>query len=61
MQCYIKSGDQICVMICGKIICDPETVKDYGHLCESCVNGDRKACQAMLDRYGCWSSTGWWL
>jgi len=48
-------------MICGKIICDPETVKDYGHLCESCVNGDRKACQAMLDRYGCWSSTGWWL
>ncbi len=61
IQCYIKEGDQICVEICGKIICDPETVKDYGALCEKCNKGDRKSCQEMMTRFGCWSTTGWWL
>ncbi len=61
IQCYIKKEDKICVEICGRIICDPETVRDYGELCERCNKGDGKACQEMTSRFGCWSTTGWWL
>ncbi|EZQ04859.1 hypothetical protein CM19_07710 [Candidatus Acidianus copahuensis] len=62
MECYVKEEDQeLCVVICGKVICDEETVKSYGKLCEKCEKGDKKACVELLSRYGCWSSSGWWL
>ncbi len=60
-DCYVKDGDKICVIICGKLICDKDTVNDYGKLCEACKKGDKKACVEMLERYGCWSASGWWL
>jgi hypothetical protein len=60
-DCYIKDGDKTCVIICGKLICDKDTVNDYGRLCEKCKRGDKKACIEILERYGCWSASGWWL
>ena len=59
--CYVISEGRKCVEICARIICDEETVKDYGEICEKCEKGDRKACIQLYERYGCWSTTGWWL
>ncbi|ARM76249.1 hypothetical protein [Acidianus manzaensis] len=59
-KCYVQQGDDVCVMICGKLVCDKDTVDDYGKLCERCVSGDKKACIEMTERYGCWSTSGWW-
>lgn len=60
-KCYEKNGEDICVIICGKLVCDENTVKDYGKLCEKCMTGDKSACVEMSARYGCWSTSGWWL
>jgi len=60
-SCYIISEGKKCVEICGRIICDEETVRDYGEMCEKCQKGDKKTCIDLYERYGCWSTTGWWL
>jgi len=61
MQCFFNEGDRICVVICGRVICDEETVKDYVALCEPCAKGDKNKCVELYRRFGCHSVTGWWI
>ena len=61
MECYFQEGDRLCVEICGRVICDEETVKDYVALCEPCSKGDKSKCLELYRRFGCFSASGWWL
>ncbi|QIW24388.1 hypothetical protein EWF20_09645 [Sulfolobus sp. S-194] len=61
MKCYLLFEGKKCVEICGRIVCDEETVKSYGEMCEKCEKGDKQSCIKLYERYGCWSTTGWWL
>jgi len=49
------------VLICGRVVCDEETVKDYVALCEPCAKGDKNKCVELYRRFGCHSVTGWWI
>ncbi|MEM4046829.1 MAG: hypothetical protein QXI65_03825 [Metallosphaera sp.] len=60
-NCIIKSGYETCVEICGRLICDEATVREYSEICEQCNKGNQKACLTLYSRFGCWSSSGWWL
>ncbi|MUN28191.1 hypothetical protein [Sulfuracidifex metallicus] len=60
-ECYIILEGKKCVEICGRVICDEETVKSYVEICEKCKKGDRKACATLYERFGCMSISGWWI